>query len=544
MTTLQSTHTPTEKGRRKGSRLASGALALSAAGLLVKVLGMIYKIPLTNLLGDEGMGYFNAAYTIYTLFFVLSTSGLPVALSLLIAEARATGERNGAQKIYSAASGLLALIGLAGALLMALPAKSFAALLGNEGAAAGILAVSPTLVFITVTSALRGYFQGYGYMIPTALSQVVEAAGKLLFGLTLAYAAIGRYALTTISAYAIFGLTLATFLAMLYLLWAKRRFDKSEGLTPCRAIRGKERKKLLRRLVGIAFPVTVSALAATLASSCDLFLVMRSLVDSGFTAAEANAAWGNYSSLAVPLFNMPTVLIQPLAYAISPYLRAALARGDQSRAAEMTRRALRLGAYLAIPAALGLSALAGPILSLIYTDAGSVATATPLLSILALAVFPLALLSVASTLLQAHGKLWFPIGAIGVGILVKVAVSRFALLRFGMVGAPLGTLACYTVVAALDLAYLARTVSFSPFALFGKPFLCALPTAAAAALSYLFFISCGLMEKLATLFSLSLAVIVFLTALVLTKALEKEDAAAFGLSEKTVRFLQKLHLMK
>lgn len=535
-----------EQAARRGSRLFSGALVLAVAGILVKVLGMIYKIPLTNLLGDEGMGYFNAAYTVYTLFFVLATSGMPVALSLLISESLAKGEPGGAGAIFSAASKLFFLIGVGGALLMALPARSFAALLGNEGAAAGMVAVAPTLVFITVTSALRGYFQGHGSMAPTAVSQVIEAAGKLVFGMALALPAMSRHPLSTVAAYAIFGLTLATFCAMLYLLIAKRRFDKNEHAGGAYAGREKGKTRaLLLKIVKIALPVTISASAMTLASSLDLFLVMRTLRESGFTAAEANAAWGNYSSLAVPLFNMPTVLILPIAYSVSPYVRAALASKDFAAAKNVTRRALSFTALLAFPAALGLSVLAHPILSLIYTDKESVAAAAPLLAILALSVFSLALLSVTSALLQAYGKLWFPIAAIGVGVVVKLAVSRYMLLHYGMPGAPIGTFACYGVVAALDLAYLSHvTGGLSLFSLLVRPFAASLPTALAAAGSYRLLLHWGLGEKPAALFSVAAAVMVFLFAMRLLGCVTREDAKCFGISEKNIARLEKLHLLK
>lgn len=540
--------TAAEQAGRRGARLFSGAVVLAMAGIFVKVLGMIYKIPLTNLLGDEGMGYFNAAYTIYTLFFVLATSGMPVALSLLISESLARGEEKRAGQIYRAASRLFLLVGIGGTLLMALPARRFAALLGNEEAAAGILAVSPTLAFITVTSALRGYFQGHGNMVPTAVSQVIEAAGKLFFGMALALAAISRYPLSTTSAYAIFGLTLATFFAMLYLLIAKRRFDRNEYKNASFAGEDKKEEKkgrILVSIVKIALPVTISASAMTLASSLDLFLVMRTLQDSGYSAAEANAAWGNYSSLAVPLFNMPTVLILPIAYAVSPYVRAALASQNFRTAKNVTRRALSFAALLALPAALGLSVLSEPILSLIYTDKTSVATAAPLLAILALAVFSLALLSVTSALLQAYGKLWFPIAAIGVGVLVKLAVSRIVMLSVGMPGAPIGTFACYGVVAALDLAYLSHvTGGLSLLPILLRSFAASLPTALLAAAGYRLFRFAGISERPAVLLAVLAAVLLFLLMVRLLGCFTREDAEAFGVSEKMIARLEKLGFWK
>lgn len=527
-------------------RFSSGTLALAVSGLLVKVLGMVYKIPLTNLLGDDGMGYFNAAYTVYTLFFVLATSGLPVALSLLVSEAVARGEEKRAGQLYRSAVGLFLAVGLLSSLMMALGARGFAVLLGNKSAAAGILAVSPTLAFMTFSGALRGYFQGRRQMTPNALSQVIEAGGKFVFGLCFAYLALSRFQISTVAAYAIFGLTLASFLATLSLFWAKKRFDKGEGYiaatcgTPTRNIRRGDTKRVLK----IAFPVTLSASVMTLASSLDLFLVMRTLQSIGHTAEKANAVWGNYSALAVPLFNMPTVLILPIAYSVAPFVRGALARGEWRIAQKASLRALSLATCIAVPASLGLSLLSGPILSLLYSDASSVSAATPLLSVLALAVFPLALLSVTSSLLQAYGKLWFPIASIGVGIVVKLLVSYFGMLRYGMIATPIGTFLCYSVVSALNLAYLAKVSGgFSPYALLIKPFLAACPTAFAALISYRLFVSCLPLDKLATLFAIGVAVVVFLCMIALTKCVSEEDALALGLSEAWVERLKKIRIL-
>lgn len=536
--------TATDFGKReKAVSFSSGTVALAVSGLLVKFLGMVYKIPLTNILGDEGMGYFNAAYTVYTLFFVLATSGLPVALSLLVSESVAKGDEKGAGKLYRTASHLFLMVGFCGMLLMALPARHFASLLGASESAAGILAVSPTLLFMTYASALRGYFQGRRRMMPIALSQVLEAGGKFLFGLLFASWALSYYHRSVVAAYAIFGLTLASFFATLSLYLCKRHFDADEGHLAlcCGAVLPHEKKENRRKLLKLAFPITVSASVMTLASSLDLFLVMRTLRKIGYTAAEANAAFGNYTALAVPLFNMPTVLILPIAYSVAPFVKGALTRRDLSCAAKATSRSLTLAALLALPASLGLSLLANPILSLLFSSDESVKMATPLLTVLALSVFPLALLTVTNSLLQAFGKLWFPIFAIGMGILTKCAVSYLGMLRYGMVATPVGTFLCYTVVAALNLAYLARCcVGFSLRAVLIKPFLTSLPMAVASFFVYRWLAPWG---ALATMVAIAAGVAVFLLSVALFRAVSIEDALSLGLSAGVAKRLKQWHIL-
>ncbi|MBO7740414.1 MAG: polysaccharide biosynthesis protein [Clostridia bacterium] len=532
--------------REKALRFSSGTVALAVSGLLVKFLGMVYKIPLTNILGDEGMGYFNAAYTVYTLFFVLSTSGLPVALSLLVSESVAKGDEKNAGKLYKSAARLFLMVGFFGMLLMALPARRFARLLGTPSAAAGILAVSPTLLFMTYAGALRGYFQGRRRMAPIALSQILEAGGKFLFGLLFALMALTYNSRSVVAAYAIFGLTVASFFATLSLYLCKRHFDRDEGRLAlcCGTVLPEERKGMLKKIAKLAFPITVSASVMTLASSLDLFLVIRTLRKIGYSAAEANAAFGNYTALAVPLFNMPTVLILPIAYSVAPFVKGALTRKDTLSAGQAAARALSLSALLALPASFGLSLLSKPILSLLFSSADSVAMATPLLSVLALSVFPLALLTVTNSLLQAYGKLWFPIFAILAGIVTKCAVSHFGMLRYGMIATPVGTFLCYTVVAALNLGSRALAVKgFSLGKLLIKPFAASVPMAVASLLSYRALSSVLPYQAFATLFAIFVGVLVFVITVSLLKAVTLEDALSLGLSEGVARRLQKLHIL-
>lgn len=532
--------------KEKAIRFSSGTVALAVSGLLVKFLGMVYKIPLTNLLGDEGMGYFNAAYTVYTLFFVLATSGLPVALSLLVSESVAKGDEKHAGKLYKTAARLFLTVGFCGMLLMAIPARRFAQLLGTPSAAAGVLAVSPTLLFMTYAGALRGYFQGRRCMVPIALSQVLEAGGKFLFGLLFASWALVYYSRSVVAAYAIFGLTLASFFATFSLYLCKRHFDTDEGhlalccgeITPC------ERKENVIKLSKLAFPITISASVMTLASSVDLFLVMRTLRKIGYSVSEANAAFGNYTALAVPLFNMPTVLILPIAYSVAPFVKGALTRKDTVGAQKAAARSLSLAALLALPASIGLSLLANPILSLLFSSENSVAMATPLLSVLALSVFPLALLTVTNSLLQAYGKLWFPILSILLGIVTKCAVSYFGMLRFGMIATPVGTFLCYALVAALNLGYLAFSCrGLSLGSLMTKPFLASIPMAAVSLFCYRFLSVWLPYQALITLFSVFVGVIVFVVTASLLKAITLDDALSLGLSENLAKRLQKIHIL-
>lgn len=510
---------------KKAEGVAKGAFFLTLAGLLVKVIGMIYKIPLTNRLGDEGMGYFNAAYTVYTLFFVLSSSGFPTALSLSVSGDLAGMGEDAAKRRYRVVRRFLFFFGFVLSCLLFLSAKPLSYLFGSPKAYLAILAVSPAVWFVTASSARRGYDQGRGSMLSTALSQLIEALGKLGFGLFLLTLATKQgFPSEKTAAYAILGLSLATLLTYLVLVFG---FGSKERIRE--RISRDERRALLRDTVRPAIPITVAALAATLASSLDLVLLMRSLQSIGYSPDAANAAWGNYSSMVLPLFHMPQVLITPIALSVLPLLKRSLARNDCALANRLSRSALTVTALFSACAALGLSLFSRDALMLVYTDEAAIARAYPHLALLALAVFPFGLMTVSASLLQAHGKLWFPTVSLLLGSLLKIALTLFGVEMLGESVSAWGTLLSYTFSAAFNFAALAKRTKLSFWReILPKP----LTVATCAVLLALLcqglchFYELGDMPT--TLLSMALAAF---SALVLTAAFnifKKEDLKALG----------------
>ncbi|MBR6681589.1 MAG: polysaccharide biosynthesis protein, partial [Clostridia bacterium] len=391
----------------------SGVLILTVANILVKVIGFLYKIPLQNLIGDEGMGYFNAAYRIYTMFYMVSTAGLPVAVSLMISESRARGNRREVKEIFKAAVILFVVIGTLGTSFMFFGSKILAKVIGMKASYLCIMAISPTLLFICICSAVRGYFQGYQNMLPTAVSEVLEALGKLILGMLLGTFAIKQgYSLPVVAAYAILGLTIGVFAGSFYIVM-HRTFFKSEEFDAefvedeNAIVRSKA--TIMKTLFKIAIPITISASVMSVADAIDVVVISRQLQNLGFTEEVAAQYYGNYTTLCVPMFNLPPVLIYPISYSIVPYISSALAERDTKRAKDVMTSSLKIAALIAIPSALGLSAMSKPILSLIFKNEASVEMAAPLLSVLALSVFFLGILSVSNALLQATKNEKLPI---------------------------------------------------------------------------------------------------------------------------------------
>ncbi len=455
--------------RGRGRSFLSGVSVLTLSAVCVKVLGLFYRIPLLGVLGTEGMGYFNTAFEVYALLCVLSTAGLPVAMSVLLSSAEADGNTEEARRIFRVSLGAFTVIGVIGTLLLLVTARPLAALLGSPGAEPALRAIAPTVLLICLSAALRGRFQGRCNMLPTAISQIVEAAGKLLIGLGFATVARERGAdLPMTAAAAVGGLTVGTGLSLVYLC-IHTRLDARQGAVcsvPSPVASAPEMptgttRRILRALGATAIPVTLSAGIISLSKCLDLAIILRRLQAVGYTAAEANALYGCYSTLAVPLFNMLPAMASSVTLPAVPALAASLSQGETGVASARRTAVASLGLtlVLALPAALGLSVFARDILSLLFAgQPAAVAEATPWLSCLALTVPAACLVTVTGSLLQAAGRADRPVRAMLVGVGVKTALLALLALQdgWGMAAAPVSALACDTVIVLLNLIALAR----------------------------------------------------------------------------------------
>ena len=446
--------------KTKRPSFLSGVGILTLSSLVVKVIGLFYRIPLLNYLGTEGMGYFNTAYELYALFCVISTAGLPVAMSVLIASFEAEGRARDTGRVFRVALALFAGVGGIGTLLLWGLSAPFAALLGSPLSAACMRAISPTVLLICLSSAFRGYFQGKGQMLPTAISQVMEAAGKLFLGLAFAGLALSRgETLPVAAAYAVLGLTVGTALSVVYLLCHKTLTDRRAPLppvTPCG-----DPRPILKPLLATAIPVTVSAGIISLTKCIDLALILRRLQAVGYTAAEATSLYGCYSTLAVPVFNILPSLTTSVALSATPALSAALKKGREGipELKKTASSALGVTLILAFPAALGIAVFAEDILALLFRgQPEAVAQAAPWLSCLGLSVPAACLTTVTGAMLQAAGKAHKPIVSMLLGVGAKIITAYILLGResWGMAGAPVSSLLCDTVIVVCNLIFISK----------------------------------------------------------------------------------------
>ncbi len=438
-------------------RFTSGVVLLAVCNLLIKVSGLLFKVPMNYIVGDTGMGYYGAAYSVYTFLYMLSTAGLPVAVAMMVAEARSVGRFLQVKKVFRTALLVFLLLGIAGSGVMLLFASPLSRLIGSEGTVYCITAIAPTLFFICIASAYRGYFQGEGQMAPLAVSGLLEALGKLILGIGAALWSIRRgYPIHITAACAVTGVTVGSLLGMAYLILRKglRRDALPEDVTPTPETT--PISAILRRFLAVSLPITVTSSVMSLSGMIDTVMIQRILQASGLSGEEAVALYGNYTSLAVPMFNLPPVLIYPITCALIPILTSARASGDRKKASGVITTSLRGAVLTGIPCAFGMAALAHPILRLFYHPS-SAGEAAPLLTLLAPASLFVCILAVTNAVLQASGREGLPVISMLAGAVVKSVSGVILVGQFGMSGAPISTFLCYFTAAAMNFVFVLRT---------------------------------------------------------------------------------------
>ena len=416
---------------------------------------------------------------------MLSTAGLPLALSRLVSRAAAQGRLNAQRRIFRTALALLAVIGLLCSAVMCLFPQWLSGLLHDSLAAPAIRALGPAVLLVCLTSAIRGYTQGLGDMTPTAVSQMTESAGKLVIGLGLCLVLLHRGADSSLcAAGAIAGVTAGSLLALAVLavfLLRRRRIVASDA-PPARGI-------VLRELLTAGIPITLGAAGMSLITLLDQGLVMSTLQNTlGYTESAATALYGEYT-FGMTLFALPPSFIYPVTVSLVPDIAAALARGDRAAAGRSTAAALKLTTLVALPAGAGLSVLAGPILHLLYPAVPATAEAAAYhLTILGIACIFVCLMVATNGVLQAYGKEYIPVVTLLCGGILKI-VTNYLMVgdpATNVRGAPVSTLYCYALIVVLNLIAIARCVPERPsyFRLFGRPLLITAVMALAARSSY------------------------------------------------------------
>lgn len=438
----------------KKKTFLQGAAVLGIAGLIIKALGAVFRIPLANIIGDDGMSYYQTAYPIYVLFLTLSTAGIPTAISRMVAERNAVDNQKEAHRVFKVSFVLLSGIGIVSSAILFFGADFIVGQLGNTGAKLAMQAIAPALLFVPLMASYRGYFQGMQEMGPTATSQVVEQLFRVAAGLSMAVMFVPM-GLEYAAAGASFGATAGAVGGLLCVMfvYAGNRKRILRAVSRDRHEKGESAKRILFKIFIIAVPITIGAAIMPIMNTIDVGIVMRRLQETGYTEEAARKLYGQLSGMAGPLINFPQVLTQAIAMSLVPAVAAAYRRKEMTDLRMNVSMGLRAAMIIGMPCAFGLMTLSEPIMRLLYpAQISSAVSAAPCLFVLAIGVVFLSSVQTTTGILQGVGKQMIPVRNLFYGALAKVVITYVAtgVPFINVKGAAMGTIAAYVVAATLN----------------------------------------------------------------------------------------------
>ncbi len=506
--------------QQKKQSVLNGAMVLMAAVVLVKIIGALFKMPMTSMIGITGRGYFNSAYEIYTPIFAVSMAGLPTAVARMIAESVALNRYRQARRIYKVSQRVFFMVGVCGMLILLIAAYPYARFVADVRSLKAILCVAPSIFICCYMSAYRGYYEGLRNMVPTAISQVIEALGKLVIGLafiklimsrgmsqfTAGMAASGNTSATVFgtvvtnqteansaivpwaAAGAVLGVTIGSLLSLLFLmLFRKIRGDHFTNDMLAASPKPDEGTKIAKEMVSIAIPMVVSALILNITNLIDVTTIQARLtsalnknfdvVTSMYSSAIGKAVelsrlnikdvaevmkyiWGAYGTALDFKSLVPTITIQ-LGVSAIPALATAWAIKNKNEMRSTIETVLRVGMLIALPAGFGIAALASPILTVIYGRGNSneaISIIAPILIVYGIFTPIMAISTPVTNMLQAIGRADLPMKTVACAAVVKI-ICNFILVgipSINIYGAVAGTVIFYLLIVSVNMFFLLK----------------------------------------------------------------------------------------
>ena len=531
---------------QKKQSFLHGAALLALATAVVKVIGAFYKIPLNAILGKKGFGYFNTAYDIYSVLLMISTAGLPVAMSRMISAANSLDNHKQMRRIYRTAQTIFCVLGLAGALLMTVFCRELAQFQKQPDAWVAIGCLGPSALLVCLISAFRGFFQGQGNMIPTSTSQVIEAVTKLIVGLAAAFLLLkatgGEVAFA--AGGAILGVTTSCMVATLYLFVLFRKsyktLNKDQGDAKSYGATAKE-------LLSIAIPITIGSAGLQIIAMMEVRVFMSQILGSGFVQDSADNMKGIYN-MTQTIFNMPCAFITPITVSAIPAITSALTLKNHAQVRSTEESGSRITSLISMPCAFGLFVLAEPVMALLggYTGEDLV-LATRLMQVLAVCIVFNSTVMLTNAIMQAHGHVVLPVVNMFIGGGLKL-VTIFMLTGnpdINIVGAPIGTLVCYIIITALNLLAMNRVITqpphmvrnmFRPAA--SGAIMAVAVIAAHFGLSQVFSLESTLGKLVLCAVPVLVGVVAYVICVVKLKAITKEDCMLLPKGDKIAKLLK------
>ena len=524
----------------KKQTFLAGTALLAMATVIVKVIGAFYKIPLNAIIGKQGFSYFNTAYEIYAVLLMVSTAGLPVAMSRMISQSTALRHYNQVRRVYTTARAIFLSLGILGSLLMTVFCRQLADFLNQPDAWAAIGALGPSVLLICIMSTYRGYFQGQSNMLPTSISQVIEAVIKLIVGMG---AAILLLKLTDFVPYAaagaIFGVTASCLVSALYLF---SKFRRSYGELPESSDQPFTVAAAAKGLMIIAIPITIGSAGLQILTMLETKIYMGRLLAQGISQVQADDMKGVYN-MTQTIFNMPCALITPITISIIPAITANLTQYNEKGARETEESAIRVMSLMSAPCAVGLAVLSEPVTALLGGYRGTdLILSTKLMTVLGITIFFNAVVLVTTAMLQAHGFVNRPVINMFLGGILKLTAVYILTgnPHIGILGTPVGTLLCYIVISLLNVISMRHLIPDAPrlFKNVVRALLASLIMGAFVYGSWLILVKAGLASRLLLcVFPVLVGVVIYGAAVFFLKVLTRADCLLLPKGEKIAKFL-------
>ena len=532
-----------------GKKFLKGAAILSSAGLIVKIIGAIYRIPLTNLIGTEGIGYFQPAYQVYNLVLVVSLAGFPTAVARLVSERRALDRNDQAHKVFRVSLLLMIFLGVVTSAAIYIFAGAIAEMIGYPGTVFSLKALTPAILIVPVISVYRGYFQGMQNMVPTAISQVIEQIVRFATGLYLANLLIGN--LPKAAGGASFGASaggFAAFIFILFIYFSERKNIKS-GLNLEGKFFGSEMNRTIKELLLIAVPITIGASIVPLMGIIDAKLVSLRLLQIGYSAKDATDMYGQLSGTAQTFINFPQVFSIAVAMSLVPVISESYTKKKSDQLDKLSGLGLRTALMIGLPSSFGLFILSEPIIKLFYPGLGPAKheSVGELLAILSISVIFLTIVQSLTAILQAIGKQKFPVKNLAAGAAAKIIFTYIlvGIPSINIKGAAYSTIIAFFVAAVLNYYDLKRNTQVNiKLSETGSKTLLSSVIMAVAVYAVYHVPGSLIGRKLLTLLSVLAGIVTYSAALVLTGAITEEDLRYLPKGNPAVKIFKKFNKIK
>ena len=523
-----------------------GAAILGIAGVFVKILGALFRVPLVWIITSVGLGYYQTAYPIYVVLVGIATSGFPVAISKMVSERRVVGNYRGADKVFWLVFKILIGFGLVASAGVFFGADYIVSeRLRNPKAYLAMISLAPALLIVPTMAAFRGYFQGHNDMRPSAISQIVEQVARVGFGLGFAYLLVPK-GLEYGAAGGTFGATagaIAGLAVMLYMYF--RKGNTYEELPTDRIFEPESNRKIIRELLVIALPIIIGALVMPTMTMIDLALVLSRLEAIGFSNEQANAMYGQLTGMAATLVNLPQVVTSAIAISLVPIISSAFAVGDRQKLRSNTSLGIRVSILIGLPAGVGLFVLSTPIIRMLFPNEPT--SVGQILAILSVGVVFLSVIQSTTSVLQGIGRTYILVFNLFIGAVFKfiLTYTLTGIESLNVLGAAISTVSAYAVAAVLDCYAVKSRVDFQldlqKFVI--RPIITTAIMGVAARGSYeLIRMTIG-RNSLGVLTGVLVGGLVYTVALFKTKTITKEELASVPRAAKLVAGLEKWKLI-